>query len=303
MTKLLLIFFGLMLSVTMSLVSKAQDASEVNETHQADDGLSARRASDLAVSEPENTAADDDDETNEVGDGNEAKQGNDANQSREGKYIRRFSEAKIFLGKNLDLFNFKTIYCGCRVQGKEVDLSSCGYRIQKDAKRARRLEWEHVVPAENFGKSFFEWREGAPWCRRGDRPFRGRKCAETNAQFQRMEADLYNLFPAIGELNGLRSNFSMAQLTGSKYDFGNCKAKIEDRKFEPMDFAKGVVARTYMNFEKRYPGHGVVSDKNRKLYEAWDKMYPVSALECQRWRKLENLVGYPHLFVGKCALL
>ncbi|MBK7962455.1 MAG: endonuclease [Bdellovibrionales bacterium] len=84
--------------------------------------------------------------------------------------------------------------------------------------------------------------------------------------------------------------------------FGSCRAKIEDRKFEPMDFAKGVVARTYMNFENRYPGHGVVSDKNRKLYEAWDKMYPVTPLECRRWREFEAVMGYPHFFVGRCGL-
>lgn len=216
--------------------------------------------------------------------------------------VENFNEAKKILSKNLKLFDFKTIYCGCQVRGKQIDLASCGYRVQKNQKRALRLEWEHVVPAENFGKSFVEWREGSPACTKHGRAFKGRKCAESNKEFQRMESDLYNLFPEIGELNGLRNNFSMAQLGGSKYDFGACKAKIEDRKFEPMDFAKGVVARTYINFENRYPGHGVVSDKNRKLYEAWDKMYPVTPLECRRWREFEAVMGYPHFFAGRCGL-
>jgi deoxyribonuclease-1 len=215
--------------------------------------------------------------------------------------VDNFNEAKRILNRNLELFDSKTIYCGCPVVGKQIDIDSCGYRIQKNPKRALRLEWEHVVPAENFGRSFIEWREGAPECTRNGRAFRGRKCAGMNKEFQRMESDLYNLFPEIGELNGLRSNFSMAQLAGSKYDFGACKAKIEDRKFEPMDFAKGVVARTYMNFENRYPGHGVVSDKNRKLYEAWDKLYPVTPLECRRWRQLEEIMGYRHYFAARCS--
>lgn len=162
------------------------------------------------------------------------------------------------------------------------------------------MEWEHVVPAQAFGQSFVEWRESSPKCKKGSRQFKGRKCAETNPIFQKMEADLYNLFPEIGELNGLRNNFSMAALTGSQYDFGDCKAKIEDKKFEPMDFAKGIVARTYLNFEHQYPGHGVISNKNEKLFEAWNKTYPITELECKRWKALEPKQGYRHLFASQC---
>jgi endonuclease I len=41
-------------------------------------------------------------------------------------------------------------YCGCRYHGKDVDITSCGYEPKRAAKRATRLEWEHVVPAEAF---------------------------------------------------------------------------------------------------------------------------------------------------------
>ncbi len=53
-------------------------------------------------------------------------------------------------------------YCGCTYAGNEVNLTSCGYQPKKDLERAKRLEWEHVVPAEAFGQSFPEWREGHP---------------------------------------------------------------------------------------------------------------------------------------------
>ena len=39
-----------------------------------------------------------------------------------------------------------------------------GFRSNKYKKRGGRVEWEHVVPAENFGRSFVEWREGHPEC-------------------------------------------------------------------------------------------------------------------------------------------
>lgn len=207
-----------------------------------------------------------------------------------------FAQAKKLLNKNLELFANKTIYCGCLVQKRNIDLKSCDYKIQSNPKRAARLEWEHVVPAEAFGQSFSEWRVGAPQCHGK----KGRKCAKTNLEFSKMEGDVYNLFPEIGELNGLRSNFSMSQLNESDYDFGGCKAKIHDRKFEPMDFAKGIVARTYLHMETTHPGHGIISDKNRKLFEAWDKLYPLTELECQRWKKLEKITATKHALISRC---
>jgi deoxyribonuclease-1 len=89
-------------------------------------------------------------------------------------------------------------YCGCTYAGSEMNLASCGYQPKKDPDRAKRLEWEHVVPAEAFGQSFKEWREGNPACvdSKG-KSFKGRNCArKMSSQFRYMEADLYNLQPA-----------------------------------------------------------------------------------------------------------
>lgn len=98
-----------------------------------------------------------------------------------------FKFAKKFLAKHLELFDSSTIYCGCKIQANLVDLKSCGYKIQSDPKRAARLEWEHVVPAEAFGQSFKEWREGDPKCQKHGKPFKGRKCAEKNEEFKPAE--------------------------------------------------------------------------------------------------------------------
>lgn len=217
--------------------------------------------------------------------------------------IGNFNSAKEYLIKNLELYENKTIYCSCGVTKKNVDIKSCGYKVQKNLKRATRLEWEHVVPAEAFGQSFVEWRTGTPSCIKKTRKFKGRKCAETNAEFNRMESDVYNLFPEIGELNGLRSNYSMAALSGSSRDFGGCKVKLSDRKFEPQDSSKGIVARTYLNFKNRYPNRGIVSNKDQTLFDAWDKTYPVSEIECRRWKKFEKANGYTHLFASRCGKL
>ncbi len=206
--------------------------------------------------------------------------------------IPNFREAKKITTR-LHSARSLTLYCRCKYKDKEIDLKSCGYKSPRDPKRAKRLEWEHVVPAEAFGQSFIEWREGAPACVSKGKPYRGRKCAEKNPEFARMEADLYNLFPEVGEVNGLRSNFSMAEVTAlgkfAGISFGGCGARIFQSKFEPMDFAKGTVARVYLYMDNAYRGHGIISDKNRKLFAAWDMDHPVEPWECELYREIKKI--------------
>jgi deoxyribonuclease-1 len=206
--------------------------------------------------------------------------------------IRNFREAK----KHLPLIHAErglTLYCRCQYSGKKINQESCKYRSAQGTSRASRIEWEHVVPAEAFGWSFQEWRVGSEQCRRRNKKYKGRKCAQKNPQFNFMEADLYNLFPEVGEVNGLRSNYSMAevgalgQFTG--VSFGGCQAKIFQSKFEPMDFAKGTVARAYLYMDQAYPGRGIISDKNQKLFQAWDKLHPIEAWECDLYQKIKKV--------------
>jgi deoxyribonuclease I len=195
--------------------------------------------------------------------------------------IGSFSEAKKHLPE-IHKENPTTLYCNCKFEGKKINLESCGYRVHKNNRRAQRLEWEHVVPAHAFGHSFAEWRKG------------GRKMARKNPEFRKMEGDMHNLWPEVGEINQLRSNYSMTDFGDNEkrqneITFGGCQARIADRKFEPMNNAKGIVARTYFYMDLTYPGRGIISRKNAKLFEAWDKMYPVTDWECKRSKKVERI--------------
>ncbi|MDX1268943.1 MAG: endonuclease, partial [Oceanisphaera sp.] len=91
-----------------------------------------------------------------------------------------------------------TFYCGCPIDahGKKLvpNLERCGYQVRKQQKRASRIEWEHVVPAWELGHQRQCWQQG------------GRKnCTRNDTVFKRMEGDLHNLVPAVGEVNGDRS--------------------------------------------------------------------------------------------------
>lgn len=48
-----------------------------------------------------------------------------------------------------------------------------------------------------------------------------------------MEANLYNFVPAIGEVNGNRSNYSMADIPDEVREYENCDVEIKGRKVEP----------------------------------------------------------------------
>lgn len=169
-------------------------------------------------------------------------------------------------------------------------------------KRAQRLEWEHAVPAENFGRAFVEWREGDPQCvNRDGTPFKGRKCAEKmNMDFRHMHADMHNLFPSIGLVNADRSNYRYAELPGQAVAYGVCPAKVdtESRRFEPPDRAKGMVARASLYMDESYPVFRL-SDQQKKLFEAWDKKFPPDAFECERNRRIAKLQGNDNPFITR----
>ncbi len=66
---------------------------------------------------------------------------------------------------------------------------------------------------------------------------------------------------------------------------------IDSRKAQPPEEARGRIARTYKYMDWAYPNRGVISKKNRKLIEAWDKSDPVSASEKKRAEKIEKALS------------
>ena len=192
-----------------------------------------------------------------------------------------------------------SFYCGCsfssqQVNGKNkliVDHKSCNYTPRKNAKRASRIEWEHVVSAWEFGHQLQCWQEG------------GRKACKKDKQFKRMEADLHNLVPAIGEVNGDRSNYKFTVLEGEKLVYGACDMEVDFKKrsVEPPEAVRGDIARTYFYMAEKY---GLkISKKQRKLFEAWDKADPVSEYECRRHKPKSKKQGWSNRYITESCLL
>jgi deoxyribonuclease-1 len=181
----------------------------------------------------------------------------------------------------------ETLYCGAAFDAKGYVIAPPGFTTKTHVARAKKIEWEHVVPAENFGKAFTEWRDGHGQCvNRKGKSFKGRKCAEKmNDEYRYMQADMHNLFPAIGAVNALRSNYNFVLLPSVKSDFGMCDMRIEGRKAQPPKLARGRISRSYLYMEQTYPKYSM-SKSQRQLMQAWDKQFPVNVDECLRAQKI-----------------
>jgi deoxyribonuclease-1 len=202
--------------------------------------------------------------------------------------ISNFREAKI-QAESIYSDMTRTFYCDCAFSGHLIDHQSCGYVPQREAERAYRLEWEHVVPAAAFGKKMKAWAQGDPRCRSstGTR-YKGRRCARlVSAKFRQMEADLYNLVPEIGEMNQRRGVLPFVrELPESATHFGNCQTIIGSNAVLPRMEIRGFIARTYLYMEAAYPGYYMVNEKNAELFKQWAEKYPVTVMERKRGQRI-----------------
>lgn len=182
-----------------------------------------------------------------------------------------------------------TFYCDCRFEAKTVDPSACGYEPRKQPKRGARVEWEHVVPAWELGHQRQCWQKG------------GRKnCTRTDPVFVTMTSDLHNLVPAVGELNGDRSNYRFGMLEGEVRNYGLCDFEVDFklRRAEPPEHRRGDVARIYFYMRDTYGLR--ISRQQEQLFSAWHRMDPPDEAERQRDARIVKVQGNSNCYVSGC---
>ena len=211
-----------------------------------------------------------------------------------------FNQVKKILEKDIVFDHRFTLYCQAPFKAnKQIILPEGFQTTTSHKKRATRIEWEHVVPAEHFGRFFTEWREGSSDCfdNKG-RPFKGRKCTEkTNKTFRLMQCDMYNLYPSIGAVNAERGNKNFEVLSEAlPNSFGSCPMKISGNKAEPPKASRGAIARTYKYMAYTYPKFNL-SKQQARVMDAWDKQYPIERWECVRAKRIEAIQGNENPFV------
>jgi len=181
-------------------------------------------------------------------------------------------------------------YCDCPIRwnsGKgQIDLKACGYQVRKNGPRAQRVEWEHVVPAQQFGAGRACWKQG------------GREhCGDTDQKFRKIEADLFNLRPALGEVNGDRAHFRFAELPNVGPQHGACPVRIDFSRqlAEPRAEVRGDIARVYFYMADRYQLK--LTEAEQQLFLRWHSEDPVDQRELTLMQRTAQQMGHPNDFV------
>jgi deoxyribonuclease-1 len=209
-----------------------------------------------------------------------------------------FYRAKRHLYEEVYADHRLTFYCDCAYdEDRQVDLASCGVKPRKNEERATRVEAEHVFPAHQFGHYRACWRE--PLCTKSDGTrYKGRRCCqEIDPVFEAAHNDLHNLFPAVGEVNGDRSNYNWGMIPGEKRAYGTCNIEVDSsiRRAEPPESVMGDIARVYFYMEATYRFN--LSRQDRQLFTAWDRMDPPDDWERERNRRIARIQGNGNPFI------
>ncbi|HHH19543.1 MAG TPA: hypothetical protein ENK86_03380 [Campylobacterales bacterium] len=201
-----------------------------------------------------------------------------------------FARSKQLLARSVYEDYHKAFYSDCDYIIDEKKLipvhKTCGYHYRKNKNRANRIEWEHIVPAWHFGHQLQCWQKGGRMT-----------CRQTNTKFRQMEADMHNLVPAIGEINGDRSNYKYGMIEGEARLYGEVDIEIhfKERRAEPQESRYGEIARTYLYMRDRYGLQ--ISATQEKLLIAWNNLDPVSAWEKKRNQRIKELQGDENMYV------
>ena len=180
-----------------------------------------------------------------------------------------------------------------------VIASVCGYQADdlitskgKPNARAMRIEWEHIVPADWIATGFNCQEMKRDECRQID-------------GFKEAEGDLFNLVPAVGEMNGDRSARPYGLIDGEERRYGACDFEVKTTGVgephirgaaEPMPSIRGDAARVWLYMHDRY---GVVlSPEYKALLESWSAADPVDKAERERHGIIAKEMGWENPFVA-----
>jgi len=177
---------------------------------------------------------------------------------------------KLFITQNNSIYTPRNIYT----------------KKGKINKRARMVEWEHVMPAHNFGRHLDCWKKG------------GRKECRNDKLFNIMEGDMHNLVPSIGEVNGDRLNFKYSHNTPNKRQYGECPVEIDFkyRRISVKQDIHGDIARIYFYMSDKYNIN--LSKKEIKLFTAWNIEDPVDAWEIEKNKRVHATQGNYNKYIS-----
>lgn len=162
----------------------------------------------------------------------------------------------------------------------------CGENFGRN--KGRGVNVEHIFP--------MAWVANALGC--GQR----KQCRDGSERFNRIEADLHNLYPARTDINDQRSSFPFAEIKGEQRRYGNCDFEFDPRRrvVEPRPAARGEIARAMFHMAESYGLE--IRRKQAEMLLRWHREDRPSKEEKRRNDIIERLQGTRNLFVDEPEL-
>lgn len=157
----------------------------------------------------------------------------------------------------------------------------CGEKFGQHA--GRDLNVEHVYP--------MSWVMRPAGCGSRD------QCRQSSLWFNRIEADMHNLYPARSDINQARGSFPFGMIKGEARNFGRCDFELDRRQrvVEPRPAARGNIARAMFYMNESY---GLkIYLRQAQLLLRWHREDPPDLPELERNDLIEKLQGTRNRFI------
>lgn len=121
---------------------------------------------------------------------------------------------------------------------------------------------------------------------------RRKQCRLNSPLFNRIEADLHNLYPARSDINEERSSIAFGMVNGEKRNYGSCDFEVQHhrpRLVEPREQVRGNIARSMFYMARTYDLK--LFDKQIAVLSRWHEADPPDELEKRRNDKIEKIQG------------
>lgn len=183
-----------------------------------------------------------------------------------------------------------------------------------DYKEARKLFWQKLYPVSGTtlycGQDFTTSKSNAiniehvfpmGWVTHALQCGTRKQCRQGSKQFNRIEADLHNLYPSLTRINQARGSFRFGLISGERRQFGSsCDFEVSQRQrqVEPADEVRGDIARAMLYMEKTYASSGLeIFNRQREMLVDWHFDDPPSDQEKVRNDRIEKIQGNRNPFI------
>lgn len=157
----------------------------------------------------------------------------------------------------------------------------CGQSFGRN--KGRRINVEHVYP--------MSWVMKEEGCHNRD------QCRTSSPRFNRIEADMHNLYPSRKDINKRRGSFPFGMVQGERREYGTCDFEFDRRRrnVEPRPAARGNIARAMFYMQETYDLK--IFRRQAELLKRWHREDPPDRDEKRRNQAIAEIQGNRNRFI------